>query len=62
MIPGTGLCYVLGMQLFVFVDATKHRLLLQDVNPRVSVTRQGNVTEDGLHIACEARDPEGDGT
>ena len=40
----------------------QHLLPLQDVNPRVSVTRQGNVTEDGLHIACEARDPEGDGT
>ena len=33
--------------------------LLQDVNRRVSVTCQRNVTEDGLHIECEARDPEG---
>ena len=31
---------------------------MQDVNPRVSVTHQGNITEDGLHIGCEARDPE----
>ena len=30
-------------------------MLLQDVNPRVSVTCQGNITEDGLHIECEAR-------
>ena len=34
-------------------------MLLQDVNPRVSVTCQGNITEDGLHIECEVRDPEG---
>ena len=26
---------------------------------RVSVTCQGNIVEDGLHIDCEARDPEG---
>ena len=34
---------------------------MQDVNPRVSVTRQRNITEDGLCIECEARDPEGGG-
>ena len=34
-------------------------MLLQDVNPRVSAACQGNITEDGLHIECEARDPEG---
>ena len=27
--------------------------------PKVSVTHQGTITEDGLHIRCEARDPEG---
>ena len=31
---------------------------MQDVNPRVSVTCQRNITEDGLCIECEARDPE----
>ena len=34
-------------------------MLLQDINPRVSVTLQGNITEDGLCIECEAADPEG---
>ena len=33
-------------------------MLLQDVNPRVSAACQGNITDDGLHIECEARDPE----
>ena len=33
-------------------------LLFQDVHPRVSVTRQGNIAEDGLHIEYEVRDPE----
>ncbi|KAI4565565.1 hypothetical protein MJT46_008940 [Ovis ammon polii x Ovis aries] len=28
-------------------------LLLQDVNPRVTATHRGNVSEDGLHIFCE---------
>jgi len=31
---------------------------MQDVNPRVSVTHQGNIAEGGLHIECEVRDPE----
>ena len=34
-------------------------LLLQEVNPRVSVTHEGNVEDDGLCIECEVRDPEG---
>ena len=29
------------------------------LNPRISVTRQGNIAEDGLHIDGEARGPEG---
>ena len=33
--------------------------MLQDVNPWVSVTHQGNIAYDGLHIECEVRDPEG---
>ena len=32
---------------------------MQDVNPWVSVTHQGNITDYGLHIECEVRDPEG---
>ena len=31
---------------------------MQDVNPRVSATHQGNIAEDGLHIEYEVRDPE----
>ena len=31
---------------------------MQYVNLRVSVTHQGNIAEDGLHIECEPRDPE----
>ena len=31
---------------------------MQDVNPRVSVTHQGNIAEGELHIECEVRDPE----
>ena len=30
-----------------------------DVNPWVSVTHQGNITDYGLHIECEVRDPQG---
>ena len=33
--------------------------MLQDVNPWVSVTHQGNIAYNGLHIECEVRDPEG---
>ena len=33
--------------------------LLLLLNPRVSVTCQGNIAENGLHIECEARGPEG---
>ena len=33
-----------------------HLLLLQDVNSRVIVTRQGNIAEDGLHVDGEVRD------
>ena len=32
---------------------------MQDVNPRVSVTHQGNIAEKGLHTGCEVRDPAG---
>ena len=34
-------------------------MLLQDVNPWVSVTHQGNIADNGLHTGCEVRDPAG---
>ena len=34
-------------------------MLFQDVGQRFSVTHQRHITEDGLHIECEVRDPEG---
>ena len=36
-----------------------HLLPLQNVSSRVRVTCQGNITEDGLSIDSEVRDPEG---
>ena len=36
-----------------------HLLVLQNVGSRVRVTCQGNITEDGLSIDSEVRDPEG---
>ena len=32
---------------------------MQDVNPRVSVTHQGNIADNGLHTGCEVIDPAG---
>ena len=33
-------------------------MLLQEVNPMVSVTHQGNITSDGLHVECKVRELE----